>query len=138
MVTSRKIHVQTKGNGDMIDLTPQIAGEIGNSGIKDGIATVFVMGSTAGITTIEYEPRLVADYRDMWDRVAPRNIPYRHSETWGDDNGFSHVRASVQGASLSIPFVTGQMTLGTWQQIVMVDFDTRPRSRDIVIQIMGE
>ena len=138
MVINRKFSLQTGGNGDTIDITPQITREIGSSAIKSGIAIVFVAGSTAGITTIEYEDRLVSDFRDMWDRVIPQNIPYRHSQTWGDDNGHSHVRASLLGASLTVPFVNKKMTLGTWQQVVLVDFDNRPRAREIVLQLMGE
>jgi secondary thiamine-phosphate synthase enzyme len=99
---------------------------------------LFVVGSTAGITTIEYEPNLLSDFKDMWDRVIPRNIPYAHDKTWADGNGHSHVRASTLGASLAVPFVNKRLTLGTWQQIIFVDFDNRPRSRKIAIQILGE
>ncbi len=116
----------------------RIAREIGSSGISNGVATVFISGSTAGITTIEYEGRLLADFKDMWDRVIPQGIPYQHSATWGDDNGHSHVRASLLGPSLTIPFVNKALTLGTWQQVVLVDFDNRPRSREIILQLMGE
>jgi len=137
-VETREISIQSKGNCDIIDITPQVAKQVEESGINSGIATLFVVGSTAGITTIEYEPHLVSDFKNMWDRVIPPSIPYEHNKTWGDGNGHSHVRASTLGASLIIPFVSKRLTLGTWQQIVFVDFDNRPRSRRIILQILGE
>jgi secondary thiamine-phosphate synthase enzyme len=137
-VVTKDIAFQTKGNCDIIDITPQVAKNVEESKVNNGIVTVFISGSTAGVTTIEYEPRLLSDFKGMWDRVIPRNIPYEHDKTWGDGNGHSHVRASTLGASLTIPFVNKRLTLGTWQQIVFVDFDNRPRSRRIVIQILGE
>ncbi|MFC1871961.1 secondary thiamine-phosphate synthase enzyme YjbQ [Chloroflexota bacterium] len=106
--------------------------------IDKGIVTLFVSGSTAGITTIEYEDGLVADFQHLWERVAPENIPYDHDQRWDDGNGYSHVRASLLGASLVIPFSGQQLTLGTWQQIIIVDFDNRPRSRQVIMQVMGE
>jgi secondary thiamine-phosphate synthase enzyme len=137
-VVTKAIDFQSKGNCDIIDITSQVAKNVEESKVNNGIATVFVSGSTAGVTTIEYEPRLLSDFKGMWDRVIPRNIPYEHDKTWGDGNGHSHVRASTLGASLTIPFVNKRLTLGTWQQIVFVDFDNRPRSRKIAIQILGE
>ena len=137
-VVTKDIALQSKGNCDIIDITSQVAKNVEESGIDSGIVTLFIVGSTAGITTIEYEPNLVSDFKNMWDRVIPQNIPYAHNKTWGDGNGHSHVRASVLGASLIIPFVNKRLTLGTWQQIVFVDFDNRPRSRKITIQILGE
>jgi secondary thiamine-phosphate synthase enzyme len=137
-VITKDITLQSKGNCDIIDITSQVARNVEKSGINSGIVTLFIVGSTAGITTIEYEPNLLSDFKNMWDRVIPRNIPYDHDKTWGDGNGHSHVRASVLGASLTIPFVDKKLTLGTWQQIVFVDFDNRPRSRKIAIQILGE
>ena len=137
-VETREISIQSKGNCDIIDITPQVAKQVEESGINSGIATLFVVGSTAGITTIEYEPNLVSDFKNMWDRVIPPSIPYEHNKTWGDGNGHSHVRASTLGASLIIPFVSKRLTLGTWQQIVFVDFDNRPRARRIILQILGE
>ena len=137
-VVTKGITFQTRGNCDIIDITSQVAKEVEESGVNNGAVTLFISGSTAGITTIEYEPRLLSDFKDMWDRVIPQNIPYEHNKTWGDGNGHSHVRASVLGASLTIPFVNKRLTLGTWQQIVFVDFDNRPRSRKMVLQIMGE
>ena len=137
-VETREISIQSKGNCDIIDITSQVAKQIEESGVNNGIATLFVVGSTAGITTIEYEPHLVSDFKNMWDRVIPPSIPYEHNKTWGDGNGHSHVRASTLGASLIIPFVSKRLTLGTWQQIVFVDFDNRPRARRIILQILGE
>jgi len=137
-VVTKDIALQSKGNCDIIDITSQVANKVEESGINSGIVTLFIVGSTAGITTIEYEPNLVSDFKNMWDRVIPQNIPYEHNKTWGDGNGHSHVRASMLGASLIIPFVNKRLTLGTWQQIVFVDFDNRPRSRKLAIQILGE
>jgi secondary thiamine-phosphate synthase enzyme len=122
----------------MIDITADIAKEIKNSNINSGIATIFITGSTAGVTTIEYESGVLNDYKDMWDRSAPLNIAYQHDQRWGDGNGYSHVRASLQGPSLVVPFANKKMMLGTWQQIVVVDFDNRARSREIVLQLLGE
>jgi secondary thiamine-phosphate synthase enzyme len=135
---SKTIHISTRGNCDMIDITADIAKEIKNSNINSGIATIFITGSTAGVTTIEYESGVLNDYKDMWDRSAPLNIAYQHDQRWGDGNGYSHVRASLQGPSLVVPFDNKKMMLGTWQQIVVVDFDNRARSREIVLQLLGE
>jgi secondary thiamine-phosphate synthase enzyme len=137
-VVTKDIALQSRGNCDTIDITPHVAKNVEESGINSGIVTLFIVGSTAGLTTIEYEPNLVSDFKNMWDRVIPQNIPYEHNKTWGDGNGHSHVRASTLGASLIIPFVNKKLTLGTWQQIVFVDFDNRPRSRKLAIQILGE
>ena len=137
-VQTKEITLQSRGNCDIIDVTSEVANHVEKSGIDNGIVTLLVVGSTAGITTIEYEPNLLSDFNDMWDRVIPQNIPYEHDKTWGDGNGHSHVRASTLGASLTVPFGNKRLTLGTWQQIIFVDFDNRPRSRKIVIQILGE
>jgi len=137
-VLNKSIRLSTRGNCDMTDITAEIATEIKNSNISNGIATIFISGSTAGITTIEYENGLISDFKDMWDRNAPSNIPYQHDQRWGDGNGHSHVRASLQGPSLVVPFANKKMALGTWQQIVVVDFDNRPRSREIILQLLGE
>jgi len=137
-VVTKDIAFETKGNCDIIDITSRVAREMEESGISNGTVTLFVSGSTAGVTTIEYEPRLLADFKNMWDRVIPQNISYEHNKTWGEGNGHSHVRASMLGASLTIPFVNRRLSLGTWQQIVFVDFDNRPRSRKLVLQVMGE
>ncbi len=137
-VVTKSITFKTKGNCDMIDITAQVADEVKQSEVNNGAVTLFISGSTAGITTIEYESGLLGDFRNMWDRVIPQNIPYEHNKTWGDGNGHSHVRASMLGASLTIPFAGKRLTLGTWQQIVFIDFDNRSRSRELVLQIMGE
>ena len=137
-VVTRDITFQTKGNCDILDITSEVAKEVRESEVSNGTVTLFISGSTAGVTTIEYEPRLLGDFKNMWDRVIPQNIPYEHNKTWGEGNGHSHVRASMLGASLTIPFVNKRLTLGTWQQIVFIDFDNRPRSRKMVLQIMGE
>jgi len=137
-VVTKSITFKTKGNCDMIDITAQVADEVKQSEVNNGAVTLFISGSTAGITTIEYESRLLGDFRNMWDKVIPQNIPYEHNKTWGDGNGHSHLRASMLGASLTIPFTGKRLTLGTWQQIVFIDFDNRSRSRELVLQIMGE
>lgn len=138
MVVNKRIKIQTKGDGDVLDITSQVTREVTQSAVKDGIATIFVMGSTAAVTTIEFEPGLVADLQSASERIAPRDIPYNHNLRWGDNNGHSHLRASLLGASLVVPVVGNSLTLGTWQQIVVVDFDIRPRSREVLLQIMGE
>ncbi|MCX6004903.1 MAG: secondary thiamine-phosphate synthase enzyme YjbQ [Chloroflexi bacterium] len=137
-VTCKRIQISTNGQGDTINVTPDIAREVNNSGISNGSVTVFIPGSTAGITTIEFEPGLMIDMKDMWDRIIPSNIDYEHNKAWGDGNGHSHIRASLQGPSITIPFINKRLTLGTWQQIIIVDFDVRPRSREVILQIMGE
>ena len=138
MVVTTKIGIRTGGECDLIDITAQVKREVLDSGINAGTVTMFISGSTAGISTIEYEPGLVSDFQGMWDRTVPRNIPYQHDRRWGDGNGHSHVRASLLGPSLVVPFTDKTLLLGTWQQIVVADFDNRPRSREIVVQIMGE
>jgi secondary thiamine-phosphate synthase enzyme len=137
-VVTKDITLQSRGNCDIIDITSEVVKHVEKSGIDNGIVTLFIVGSTAGVTTIEYEPNLISDFKDMWDRVIPQSITYEHNKTWGDGNGHSHVRASTLGASLTVPFVNKRLTLGTWQQIIFVDFDNRPRSRKIAIQILGE
>lgn len=138
MIVTAEINLQTQGYCDIIDVTPHIARQVAKAGIANGMATVFVTGSTAGVTTIEFEPGLLADFKAMWERVAAQDIPYEHDRRWNDGNGYSHVRASLLGASLVIPFTDKKLALGTWQQIVLVDFDNRPRYRQIIVQIMGE
>ncbi len=138
MIITNAIEIQTKGHGDVHDLTRRVAEVVMKSKPKDGIVTVFVTGSTAGITTIEFEPNLVADFNEMWQKLAPEGVPYHHDNTWGDTNGYAHVRASLLGASVVIPFSDGKLTLGTWQQVVLVDFDEKPRQRKVIVQVMGE
>ncbi len=138
MVQSRRLRIKTEGNCDIIDITGQVAKQIDDSDINSGIVTVFAVGSTAGVCTIEYESGLLSDFKAMWDRVIPVGLGYQHDRAWGEGNGHSHLRASVVSPSLTVPFNDKRMALGTWQQIVYVDFDNRPRSREIVLQIMGE
>jgi secondary thiamine-phosphate synthase enzyme len=128
----------TTGEGDIHDLTTEITSCIRKSGVKDGTVTVFTPGSTAGVTTIEFEPGVVHDLRDLFDRIAPRDIPYAHEQAWHDGNGHSHVRAGLLGPSLVVPFEGGAPVLGTWQQVVLVDFDARARERSWTATVMGE
>ncbi|MBI4287862.1 MAG: YjbQ family protein [Chloroflexi bacterium] len=138
MVISKKITLQTTGNSDVIDITAQVAKAVGENGIQSGIVTVFVCGSTAGVTTIEHEPGLVSDLQSIFEKLIPQSLDYKHNVRWEDYNGHSHLRASLMGASLVVPFAKKALLLGTWQQIVVMDFDTRPRAREVVIQVMGE
>jgi secondary thiamine-phosphate synthase enzyme len=137
-VISEKLSLQTRGNGDTHDITDSVARAVRESGIKSGTVTLFCPSSTSGLTTIEFEPGAVADLQRVFDEIVPAGLEYRHNERWGDGNGHSHVRAALLGASLAVPFVNGVLTLGTWQQIIYIDFDIRPRHREIVAQIMGE
>jgi secondary thiamine-phosphate synthase enzyme len=137
-VATRTIDVSTRGDCDIIDITADIARELDNADIDNGTVTIFITGSTAGVTTIEYEPGLIKDLKNAFDRLIPQNISYDHDMRWHDGNGHAHVRASILGASLVVPFNNKRMELGTWQQIIIVDFDNRPRKRDIMLQIMGD
>jgi secondary thiamine-phosphate synthase enzyme len=137
-VITKTTSIKTRGENDMIDITGQTSKAVEESKLKDGIVTVFVSGSTAAITTIEYEPGLAQDFPEMLSRIAPKDIEYEHDNTWHDGNGHSHVRASLIGPSLTIPFKDGDLTLGTWQQVVLLETDTRKRERKIIIQIIGE
>ena len=130
--------VRTTSDTDIIDMTPRVQEEIQRSAIRNGHATLFVPGSTAALTTIEYERGVINDLREAIERIAPKDLYYEHDERWGDGNGYSHVRAALLGPSLHIPVIDGRLTLGTWQQIVLLDFDNRPRKREIVMQIVGE
>lgn len=138
MVTSSRLRVKTRGQGHALDITSQVRDAVAGSGLRDGIATVFVVGSTAGITTIEFEPGAVADLNGLFDRLAPRDAEYEHHLRWGDDNGSSHVRAALLGPSITVPFSDGAPLLGTWQQIMLLEFDTRGRDREVVVQLLGE
>jgi secondary thiamine-phosphate synthase enzyme len=139
MVKTEQMKIKTRGNCHIVDITSQVADFVAQSGIRDGTVTLFNVGSTAAITTTEYEPGLVNnDIEAAFERVAPQNGHYEHEQTWHDDNGHAHVRAALLGPSLSVPVVEGRLTLGTWQQIVLIDFDTTPRTRTVVCQIMGE
>jgi secondary thiamine-phosphate synthase enzyme len=137
VVTDRR-EVSTRGQNDAHDITPAVAQAVGASGLRAGVATIFVVGSTAGVTTIEFEAGAVADLNRAFEDIAPRRGEYRHHLRWGDDNGSSHVRAAMLGPSLAVPFVDGALTLGAWQQIMLLEFDTRPRRREFVIQIVGD
>jgi secondary thiamine-phosphate synthase enzyme len=138
MTFTETITVNTKGVCDIIDITSQVLSITQRSSIADGLITVFCAGSTGSVTTIEYESGVLQDLKNVLERIAPSNIPYEHNQRWGDGNGFSHVRAALMKPSLSIPLVKGKPTLGTWQQIVFIDFDNRGRRRNIVVQIMGD
>jgi secondary thiamine-phosphate synthase enzyme len=137
-VITRRLSLSTEGEDDVIDITGEVQRVVDESGVDDGVTVVFVPGSTAVVTTIEYEPGLAKDFPDMLARVAPEDIEYEHEKAWHDGNGRSHVKASLVGPSLAVPFEDGSLTLGTWQQIVLVELDTRPRQREVVVQVMGE
>jgi secondary thiamine-phosphate synthase enzyme len=138
MTFSEIISIDTKGFNDIIDITPSVLSYVEQAGIFSGLVTLFCPGSTGALTTIEYEPGVLRDLQEALGKIAPSDIPYHHDERWGDGNGFSHVRAALMKPSLSIPIVYGRPTLGTWQQIVFIDFDNRARSRNIIVQIIGE
>jgi len=138
MVVTQRRDVTTRGQGDAHDITDRVAAAVTESGCRAGIVTIFVVGSTAAVTTIEYEPGAVADLNRVFESLAPRDADYRHHLRWGDDNGSSHVRAALLGPSLTVPFANAALLLGTWQQIMLLECDTRPRRREIVIQIVGE
>jgi secondary thiamine-phosphate synthase enzyme len=138
MVVTKKISLQSQAHGEIIDITPEVQKQLADTKLSEGTVTLFITGSTAGITTIEYEPGLLADFKAMWERTIPQDITYQHDKAWHDGNGHSHVRASLLGASLVIPFSGKSLMLGTWQQIVVVDFDNKARSRQIVVQFMGD
>lgn len=136
-VVSDSISISTRGRTDIKDITPQVTAILTKSGLKDGTLTVFVSGSTAGVTSIEFEPGLLQDLPEAFEKIAPTGVAYHHDDTWGDGNGYAHVRAALLGASFVAPFVNGRLRLGTWQQIVIIDFDNRPRSREILVQLIG-
>ncbi|MEA2039649.1 MAG: secondary thiamine-phosphate synthase enzyme YjbQ [Thermodesulfobacteriota bacterium] len=137
-VRNSDIFFQTTSRTDIMDITGEAMKEVKKSGIKAGVATLFVPGSTGALTTIEFESGAINDLRKAMDRIAPEDTYYEHNERWGDGNGYAHVRAAIIGPSLHIPVIDGKMTLGTWQQIVLIDFDNRPRKRRIIVQVSGE
>lgn len=137
-VKTGALQLSTRGHGDVIDITGQVAGLLAETGLQDGIVTIFCPSSTSALTTIEYEPGAVSDLRRLFDEIIPPNRPYAHDAAWGDGNGHSHIRAALLKASLTVPFVQARLTLGTWQQIICIDFDTRPRRRELVVQFLGE
>lgn len=137
-VHTTSLELSTPGNSEIVDITVHVQEKLSGSQITKGLLTIFVPGSTGGVITLEYEPGLIKDLGEAFERWAPRDIPYAHDRAWRDGNGHSHVRASLVGPSLSVPFENGRLTLGTWQQIAFVDFDNRPRKRVLILQIMGE
>lgn len=138
MILTHILTFQTKGNPDIIDLTSEVAGALKNSQLTAGTVTVFVRHTTVGISIIELESGLLEDFAEFWSRISPADLTYAHNRDGTEDNGYSHVRATTLGPSIVVPFVDGAMVLGTWQSIVLADFDTRPRSREVVLQFMGE
>jgi len=138
MVVTRELQLRTRGGYDVQDITAQVARAVKESKLAAGIATIFCPGSTGGLTTIEFEDGVIRDLQQVLDEITPPDRAYRHHLRWHDDNGHSHIRAALIGPSLTVPFVDGALTLGTWQQIVFCDFDTRPRTRTLVVQVMGE
>jgi len=138
MVVTRTIRLRTRGNADMVDITQEVAREVQASGISSGIVTIFAPSATSGLTTIEYESGALADLKRVFDEVVPEDRDYRHNLRWGDNNGHSHVRAALLGPSLTVPFTGGRLLLGTWQQLTYIDFDIRPRRRELILQILGE
>lgn len=138
MVYGKKITLSTKGFSDIRDITGEVQAAIRQSGIKNGLVNISAIGSTASVSTIEYEPALLEDVRDQLEESVPSTKRTRHSQTWGDDNGFSHIRATLMGPGITVPLSGGGLVLGTWQQIVVIDHDNRPRLREIFIQVMGE
>lgn len=132
------IQTNTSGHADMIDITPQVNNCVSESGLENGIVTIFCPSSTSGLTTIEYESGCLSDLERLFNEIVDPNRNYAHNAKWGDGNGHSHVRAALLGPSLTVPFVSGRLTLGTWQQIIFVDFDNRTRRRELVLQVIGE
>jgi len=138
MVVSAEITLQTRGHADMHDVTAAVAEEVARAGLRDGLVTIFCPSATSALTTIEYEDGALADLRRAFDEIAPPQREYQHNRRWGDGNGHAHLRAALLGPSLTVPFTDGRLRLGTWQQIVFIDFDNRPRRRTLVVQILGE
>ena len=138
MIFTDEIRLETEGHTDVHDITPQVERAVAAAQMHDGTVTIFCPGSTGGLTTIEYESGVITDIQQILDEIVPPDRDYRHHLRWGDDNGSSHIRAAMIGPSLVVPIVEGELTLGTWQQIVFLDFDTRPRSRRLIVQVMGE
>jgi len=137
-VETKKIKVVSKADTDMINITEEVSHILSDSKIKDGIINIFVPGSTASVSTIEYEPNLVNDFKDATERLVPSNMKYKHHETWGDHNGKSHIRATLMGPGITLPFKDKKLMLGTWQQIVLLDFDIPARKREVILQIVGD
>jgi secondary thiamine-phosphate synthase enzyme len=138
MVHGEYMSVATRGFSDVCDITEHVNDILHTSKIRNGLACVFVVGSTASVSTIEFEPALAQDFRDQLEKFVPHSMPTRHGETWGDDNGFAHIRATLMGPGITVPVADGKLVLGTWQQIVIIDHDNRSRSRKVFVQVMGE
>ncbi|MBN2256670.1 MAG: YjbQ family protein [Anaerolineaceae bacterium] len=138
IVDGFSLELDTKGNGDVLNINDMLVERVSQTGISNGIVVVFCPSSTSALTTIEYESGCIQDLKSFFERVTPSDMEYKHNQRWGDGNGFSHLRAALLGASLTIPLRNGKLTLGTWQQVVLVDFDNRPRRREMVVQIIGE
>lgn len=136
-IATETIQAKTRGQGDFVDITDKLTSVLSSSNMTEGQLTAFVVGSTAGITSFEFEPGLIKDMRDLYEKLAPAGEDYAHHQTWNDDNGSGHVRAAIQGPSITIPFTQGNLALGTWQQIVLAEFDTRARERKVVVQLIG-
>jgi secondary thiamine-phosphate synthase enzyme len=137
-IRTKKFTEKTAGFCDIVDITAKINEQIEHAKVRQGLLNVFVSGSTAAITTVEYEPGLIKDFQEFVEKLIPSNRKYHHDDRWGDDNGFSHLRASLFGPSVSIPIENGRALLGTWQQVILLDFDNRPRTREITVQLIGE
>ncbi len=137
-VVTKQLSIRTRGENDILDITNEVSAAIGETRSKNGVVTIFVPGATGALTTIEYEPGLLRDFPNFLERIAPKNLAYEHEKRWHDGNGHSHVRASLLGASLSVPFIDGELTLGTWQQIVFIELDVHSRVRNLILQIVGE
>ena len=138
-IVTKKLHFDTESHNDIVNITSHIEEALTGSGLKEGQVTVFSIGSTSGITTLEYEPGLVDhDLDQMFDKLAPYDVDYKHNQTWGDDNGASHLRSALTGTSCVLPFLEGKLLLGTWQQVVLINYDTRPRRREVVLQFLGQ
>ena len=137
-IETQSFNINTRGNTDIIDITDKVQSQINSAGFTEGNVLVFVGGSTAGITTIEYEPGLLEDYPVFFEKIVPSGTSYQHDQTWHDGNGHSHIRAALQGSSFTVPFANSRLLLGTWQQIILVDFDNRSRNRKVIVQITGK
>jgi secondary thiamine-phosphate synthase enzyme len=138
MLRTERISVESRGHTDVIDITPRVEEVVARNKVKDGCVNIFVPGSTASVSTIEYEPNLIKDVKRALDAIAPYTKDYEHHKTWGDDNGPSHVRATLMGPGITVPVQDGKLALGTWQQIAVLDFDTRERTREVVVQVIGD
>jgi len=137
-VITKSVELSTKGNTEVLNITPQLCNALAETEMQNGVLTVFVPGATGAVTTIEFESGLIQDFEELWDSIIPSKKNYNHDRAWSDGNGHSHIRAALLGPSLSIPFCTGRFTLGTWQQVVFIDFDNRSRSRKLILQFVDE